>query len=81
MITQAKLNDKEELVETKSTAKIWAQALLMDLISTYNYKLEDRGMHNLDKMTKKEEEQCIEQLKKQADRIAKLFGFTKHWTT
>ena len=81
MITQAKLNDKEELVETKSTPKIWAQALLMDLISTYNYKLEDRGMHNLDKMTKKEEEQCIEQLKKQADRIAKLFGFTKHWTT
>ena len=81
MITQSKLNDKDKLVETKATPKIWAQDLLMDLISTYNYKLEDRGMHNLDKMTKKEEEQCIEQLRKQADRIAKLFGFTKHWTT
>ena len=81
MITQSKLNDKDKLVETKATPKIWAQDLLMDLISTYNYKLEDRGMHNLDKMTKKEEEQCIEQLKKQADRIAKMFGFNNHWTT
>ena len=81
MITQSKLNDKDKLVETKATPKIWAQDLLMDLISTYNYKLEDRGMHNLDKMTKKEEEQCIEQLKKQADRIAKMFGYNKHWIT
>ena len=65
----------------KSTPKIWAQDLLMDLISTYNYKLEERGLHNLDKMTAKEEEQCMEQLRKQADRIAKMFGFDKHWIT
>ena len=31
--------------------------------------------------TKKEEEQCMEQLKKQADRIAKMFGFEQHWIT
>jgi hypothetical protein len=65
----------------KSTPKIWAQDFLMDLISQYNYRFEDRGLHGLDKMTKKEEEQCMEQVKKQADRIAKLFGFDKHWTT
>ena len=81
MITQSKLNDKDKLVETKATPKIWAQDLLMDLISTYNYRLEDRNLRGLDKMTKEEEEQCMEQLKKQADRIAKLFGFNKHWTT
>ena len=50
-------------------------------ISQYNYRLEDRGLHGLDKMTKKEEEQCMEQLRKQADRIAKMFGFDKHWIT
>ena len=81
MITQSRLNDKDELVESKSTPKIWAQDLLMDLISTYNYRFEDRGLHGLNKMTKEEEEQCMEKIKKQADRIAKLFGFTKHWTT
>ena len=32
-------------------------------------------------MLTKEEEQCMEQLGKQADRIAKMFGFDKHWTT
>ena len=32
------------------------QNLLMDLISQYNYRLEDRGLYGLDKMTKKEEE-------------------------
>tara|TARA_R100001086_G_scaffold220609_1_gene137523 strand:- start:375 stop:620 length:246 start_codon:yes stop_codon:yes gene_type:complete len=81
MIIKNKLNDKDKLVEVKSTAKIWAQDLLMDLISTYNYRLEDKGLHNLDKMTKEEEEQCMEQLRKQADRIAKMFGFNNHWTT
>ena len=81
MIKKHKPDGNDKLVEIKSTPKIWAQDLLMDLLSTYNYKLEDRGRHNLDKMTKKEEEQCMEQLKKQADRIAKLFGFDKHWIT
>ena len=65
----------------KSTPKIWAQDLLMDLISTYNYKLEDRDLSGLNDMTKKEEEESMKQLKKQADRIAKLFGFDKHWIT
>ena len=73
--------ETKTLVYEKSTPKVWAQDLLMDLISQYNYKLDDRGLHGLDKMTKKEEEQCMEQLRKQADRIAKMFGFDKHWTT
>jgi len=73
--------ETKTLVYEKSTPKVWAQDLLMDLISQYNYRLEDRGLHGLDKMTKKEEEQCMEQLRKQADRIAKMFGLDKHWTT
>jgi len=73
--------ETKTLVFEKSTPKVWAQDLLMDLISQYNYRLEDRGLYGLDKMTKKEEEQCMEQLRKQADRIAKMFGFDKHWTT
>ncbi len=73
--------ETKTLVFEKSTPKVWAQDLLMDLISQYNYRLEDRGLYGLDKMTKKEEEQCMEQLRKQADRIAKMFGFNKHWTT
>jgi len=83
MIKKVKSVDEKthKITYEKSTPKIWAQDLLMDLISTYNYRLEDRNLHGLDKMTKKEEEQCMEQLKKQADRIAKLFGFDKHWIT
>ena len=82
MIAQGKWNkEKKEVENIKVTSKIWAQDILMDLISTYNYRFEDRSRENLDKMTKEEEEQCMEQIKKQADRIAKLFGFTKHWTT
>ena len=73
--------ETKTVVYEKSTPKVWAQDLLMDLISQYNYKLDDRGLHGLDKMTKKEEEQCMEQLRKQADRIAKMFGNDKHWTT
>jgi len=75
-------NEETKTMEyEKSTPKVWAQDFLMDLISQYNYRLEDRGIHGLDKMTKKEEEQCMDQLRKQADRIAKMFGFDKHWTT
>ena len=73
--------ETKTIVYEKSTPKVWAQDFLMDLISQYNYRLEDRGLYGLDKMTKKEEEQCMEQLGKQADRIAKMFGFDKHWIT
>ena len=74
-------NEETKTMEyEKSTPKIWAQDLLMDMISTYNYRLED-GREGTDKMTEKELAQCMKQLKKQADRIAKLFGFDKHWIT
>ena len=75
-------NEETKTMEyEKSTPKVWAQDFLMDLISQYNYRLENRGIYGLDEMTKKEEEQCMEQLGKQADRIAKMFGFDKHWIT
>ena len=84
-MTIQKIKSVDEKTNTvqyeKSTPKIWAQDLLMMMISEYNYRLEERGLSGLDKMTKKEEEQCMEQLKKQADRIAKMFGFDKHWIT
>ena len=81
MITQTKYSEvtKGFTIE-KSTPKIWAQDLLMDMISTYHYRLEE-GREGTDKMTEKELAQCMEQLRKQADRIAKMFGFDKHWIT
>ena len=69
------------LIYEKSTPKIWAQDVLMDIISQYNYRLEDNMAYDQDKMTAKEKEQCMDQLRKQADRIAKMFGFDKHWIT
>jgi len=57
-------NEETKTMEyEKSTPKVWAQDFLMDLISQYNYRLENRELHGLDKMTEKEEQQCIEQLK------------------
>ena len=82
MIVKGIWNEETQtVVNSKTTPKIWAQDFLMDLISTYNYRLEDRDLSGLNDMTKKEEEECMRQLKKQADRIAKMFGYDKHWTT
>tara|TARA_Y100000996_G_C22376879_1_gene583429 strand:+ start:536 stop:790 length:255 start_codon:yes stop_codon:yes gene_type:complete len=75
-------NEETKTMEyEKSTPKIWAQDVLMDIISQYNYRLEDSMAYDQHKMTPKEKEICMEQLKKQADRIAKMFGFEKHWIT
>ena len=73
--------ETKTLVYEKITPKIWAQDVLMDIISQYNYRLEDDMAYNQNKMTAKEKEKCMEQLGKQADRIAKMFGFDKHWIT
>ena len=83
MIRKVKQFNEEtkQLEYEKSTPKVWAQDLLMDIISQYNYRLEDSMAYDQHKMTAKEKELCMEQLKKQADRIAKLFGFDKHWIT
>ena len=82
MITEAKYNEETKKLDYKKiTPKTWAQDCLMDLISQYNYRLEARDLHGLDKMTEKEEQQCMDQLKKQADRIAKMFGYTEHWVS
>tara|TARA_R100000005_G_C4877277_1_gene130681 strand:+ start:104 stop:358 length:255 start_codon:yes stop_codon:yes gene_type:complete len=69
------------LIYEKTTPKIWAQDVLMDIISQYNYRLEDSMAYDQYKMTPKEKELCMDQLRKQADRIAKMFGFDKHWIT
>ena len=66
MITEAKYNEETKQLDYKKiTPKTWAQDFLMDLISQYNYRLEARDLHGLDKMTEKEEQQCMDQLKKQ----------------
>ena len=80
MTIQKATYNNETVQYEKSTPKIWAQDLLMDMISTYNYRLEE-GREGTDKMTEKELAQCMKQLGKQADRIAKMFGFDKHWIT
>ena len=75
-------NEETKMVEYENTTpKLWAQAVLMDVITQYNYRLEDNAAYNQDKMTEREKQLCMEQLKKQADRIAKMFGFEKHWIT
>ena len=73
--------ETKTLVYEKSTPKVWAKNVLMDIISQYNYRLEDSMAYDQDKMTPKEKELCMDQLRKQADRIAKMFGFDKHWIT
>ena len=73
--------ETKTLVYEKSTPKVWAQDVLMDIISQYNYRLEDSMAYDQHKMTPKEKELCMDQLRKQADRIAKMFRFEKHWTT
>ena len=73
--------ETKTLVYEKSTPKVWAQDVLMDIISQYNYRLEDSMAYDQHKMTPKEKELSMDQLRKQADRIAKMFGFDKHWTT
>ena len=71
----------KQLEYEKSTPKQWAQDMLLDMISQYNYRLEHPSAYDQDVMTAREKELCMEQLKKQADRIAKLFGYNQHWTT
>ena len=48
-----------------TTPKLWAQDVLMDIISQYNYRLEDKAAYSQDKMTEREKQLCMEQLKKQ----------------
>ena len=75
-------NEETKMVEYENTTpKLWAQDVLMDIISQYSYRLEDKAAYSQDKMTEREKQLCMEQLKKQADRIAKMFGFEQHWIT
>ncbi len=83
MIRKAKqFNEETKTMEyEKSTPKVWAQDMLLDMISQYNYRLEHPDAYDQDVMTAREKELCMKQLKKQADRIAKLFGYEEHWIT
>lgn len=63
----------------KTTPKLWAQELIMDLVSQRMYRFyEDTSLYT-DQMTEKEKAQVEIQLQKQADRVAKMFGFEKAW--
>ena len=55
-------------------AKRKAQDILMDVVAVAYYRLEDEDYSEQDK------EVVRKQLKKQADRIAKMFGFSESWT-
>jgi len=83
MIRKVKQFNEEtkQLEYEKSTPKQWAQDMLLDMISQYYYRLEHPDAYEQNVMTAREKELCMEQLKKQADRIAKLFGYNQHWTT
>lgn len=58
----------------KKLAKELSQEILMDCISISNYKLNENEDFT------EEEKQIIQiELKKQMDRIAKLFGYEEAW--
>ena len=61
----------------KTTAKQLAQDVLMDKISTALGYWEEG--HDTSDMTERELEECRRQMKKQADRVAKMFGFDEAW--
>ena len=64
----------------KTTPKQLAQDLLMDYVANalgYGFeRLEENGLT----LTEKQKEIVGDQLQKQADRIAKMFGFEKAWS-
>lgn len=52
-----------------------SQEILMDTIATAYYRID-----NLDGYTEEEKNELQKEIKKQADRIAKMFGYEKSWT-
>lgn len=66
----------------KVTPKIKAQDLLMDAISVKLGYWTHENLNGLtDGMTEREIKLVQEQMQKQADRIAKMFGFDKAWVS
>ncbi|WII39216.1 hypothetical protein [Paenibacillus thiaminolyticus] len=54
-----------------------AQEILMDTISTAYYRLEEIDEHT----TEEEKSELQKELKKQADRVAKMLGYEQSWTS
>ena len=68
----------KNLHDEKVTPKRFAQDILMDKISlALGYWLEDGTF--TDGLTTREKNLVSEQLKKQADRVAKMFGYKEAW--
>jgi hypothetical protein len=65
----------------KETAKKVAQDMLMDGIALARGYWVERHESQYDKMTPREREKINEQLKKQADRVARMFGFDESWSS
>lgn len=60
---------------TKAEKKIKAQDLIMDVLSTCGYKLNESDEYK--DFAKEEDAELI--LKRQMDRVGKLFGFPEAW--
>lgn len=63
----------------KVTAKMLAQDLLMDSIAVARGYWTEKLADQYELMTPREREQFSEHLKKQSDRIARMFGYEESW--
>ena len=61
----------------KITPKLKAQDILMSSMASAMYSLTE-SYHN-DKMTERDISKVREQIQKQGDRVAKMFGYDKAW--
>lgn len=58
---------------TKTERKLKAQEIIMDTISTAGYRVAEM------ELSEKEQKALFDELKKQMDRVAKMFGYDEAW--
>jgi hypothetical protein len=64
----------------KMTPKHVAQDMIMDGLAMTRGYWGEKHDEQYEKMTEREREQVTEQLQKQGDRIARMFGFDESWS-
>ena len=64
----------------KMTPKKVAQDMIMDGLAISRGYWGEKHETQYEKMTERERDQVDEQLKKQGDRVARMFGFDESWS-
>lgn len=65
----------------RTTPKKFAQDVIMDQVSVARGYWEEKQAHDVERMTNRERRVVADQLKKQADRIARMFGYDQSWSS